>query len=436
MQGSGQPPASKGRYVSVQMPGILPRNLAPVVTARLTEEPVVVLTGARTVGKSTLIRACAEDHGVPVFDLDDVTTRQAVAADPALFTAGLPEPICIDEFQHELVLLDAIKSELNRDLRPGRYLLTGSTRYATLPEASQSLTGRAHVMTLWPFSQGELRGVRETFLDTVLDSPSALVIPMAATTSRVEYESAVLAGGLPLAMGRHAQAARDRWYRDYIAMVIERDVLEIRRVRQRGVLPQVLRRLASQTGQVLNAADVARLVSLEQNLVGDFIQLLESVFLVHRLGAYARTAGSRVGRRPKVHVVDSGLAAYLNGITAARLARRDPAILTEFGHLLETFVVNEIIKQAGWAETAVQFSHLRSKDGQEVDLVVETDDGRVVGIEVKAAGRVVSSDFAGLRLLRSRLGDDFVSGFVLHLGGQSYTPEDRLHVVPVDRIWS
>jgi predicted AAA+ superfamily ATPase len=420
----------------VLLSGIVPRNLARVVKARLTEEPVVVLTGARTVGKSTLLRACAEDHRVPVFDLDDVAVRESVAADPALFTSALAEPICIDEFQHELVLLDAIKSELNRDLRPGRYLLTGSTRYSMLPEASQSLTGRAHVMTLWPFSQGELRGVRETFLDTLMAGPSELVSPMASTTSRAEYESTLLAGGLPLALGRPTQAARDRWYRDYIAMVIERDVLEIRRVRQRAVLPQVLRRLASQTGQVLNAADVARLVALEQNLVGDFIQLLESVFLVHRLGAYARTAGSRVGRRPKVHVVDSGLAAHLNGITAARLARRDAAVLTEFGHLLETFVINEVIKQAGWSETPVQFSHLRTKDGQEVDLIVEAGDGRVAGVEVKAAGRVASKDFAGLRLLRSRLGDDFVAGLVLYLGGQSYTPEDRLHVVPVDRLWA
>src|SRR5205823_10259464 len=109
----------------------------------------------RTVGKSTLLRRCAEAHGVRVVDLDALTTRRAVSADPTLFVTG-PEPICIDEFQHELLLLDAIKAELNRDFRPGRYLLTCSTRYATLPATSQSLTGRTHVVDVWPLSQGEL----------------------------------------------------------------------------------------------------------------------------------------------------------------------------------------------------------------------------------------------------------------------------------------
>jgi len=414
---------------------IVTRHLEAVVAERLTEEPVVVLNGARTVGKSTLLQGCARDHGVDVLDLDDLAARQAVEADPALFVNSA-ELVCIDEFQHVLPVLDAIKAQLNRELRPGRYLLTGSTRYSTLPAASQSLTGRAHVVTVWPLSQGELRGQRETFLDVLVSDPARLATPAVSSTSRQDYEQMILTGGFPIALARKTAESRRRWFRDFLDMVVERDVLEIRKVRQRDVLPEILRRLAAQTAQLLNPAAVARTIELDKSTVNDFVRLLESVFLVHRLGAFGRTLSSRANHSPKVHLVDSGLAAYLLGITDSRLAARATATLTEFGHIIETFAVNEVLKQAGWAQSPVTFSHFRTKDGQELDLVCETEDGRIAGVEVKAASRVENNDFRGLRLLRDKLGSDFVGGVVLYLGPRSYTREDRLHVLPLDRLWS
>ena len=300
--------------MAVRQTGIITRHLETVIARRLTEEPVVVLSGARTVGKSTLLQSCAGAHGVQVLDLDDLATRQAVAADPSFFVSG-PEPVCIDEFQHVLPVLDAMKAELNRDLRPGRYLLTGSTRYATLPAASQSLTGRAHVMPVWPLSHGELHGRRETFLDRLITDPASLVTSAASTTTRRDYEQMILTGGFPIAVARTTPEGRRRWYRDFVDMVIERDVLEIRRVRQRDVLPEILRRLAAQGAQLLNPAAISRTINLDKSTVNDFIRLLESVFLVHRLGAYGRTLSSRANRSPKVHLVDSGLASYLLGVT-------------------------------------------------------------------------------------------------------------------------
>lgn len=411
------------------------RHLEEVLVARLLEEPVVVLNGARTVGKSTLLRACARSHGVPVLDLDDPETREAVARDPSRFVLG-NDLTCIDEFQHVLPVLDAIKAQLNRDLRPGRYVLTGSTRYATLPATSQSLAGRAHVMTVWPFAQGELRGVRESFLDTLFLDPGRMLARQPSGTSREQYEMLVLAGGFPLALSRSTDAARRRWFADFLNLVITRDALGIRTVRQRRVLPVILRRLAAQTAQLLKISAVAESVELDRTTVSDLVELLETVFLVHRLDAFGRTLSARMNRTPKVHVVDSGLGAYLLRITPSRLAARDPSTLTEFGHLIETFAVNELIKQAGWADIPCTFSHFRTPDGQEVDLVIETDDGRIAGVEVKAAGSVRSEDFRGLRLLRDRMGADFVGGVVLSLGDRAYTFEDRLHVLPLDSLWA
>lgn len=394
-----------------------------------------MLNGARTVGKSTLLRACAASFGVGVVDLDDPPTRQAVAADPTLAVRG-PVPVCIDEFQHELSILDAIKARLNQSVQPGQYLLTGSTRYATLPATSQSLTGRAHVLTVWPLSQGELRGRRETFLDALMRDPSELVAPTESTTTREEYERAVLAGGLPLALARPNDAARRRWFRDFLDLVITRDLLEIRRVRQRTVLPGILRRLAARSGQVLNLSTIGSDMGLDQSVVSDFVGLLESVFLIHRVHAYGRTLSTIVRRSPKVHLVDSGLGANLLGITQDKLTARNPAALTEFGHLVETFAVNEILKQAAWTDLPPVFGHFRTKEGDEVDLVCEADDGRVAGVEIKAATSPSEKDFRALRYLRDKLGPVFLGGVVLHLGSRSYTLADRLHAVPLDRLWT
>ena len=416
---------------------LLTRHLQTVLGELLQDEPVIILTGARTVGKSTVFAACAGFHGVTVLDLDDIETRRAVTADPGLFVAAdRPAPVCIDEFQHVPLLLDAIKSELNRDLRAGRYVLTGSTRYSSLPAASQSLTGRAHVVTMWPLSQGELTQRREGALDILVTDPAALVASTPSPHTRADYEQIVLAGGFPLALAREAGRARDRWFRDFVTLVVERDVMEIRKVRQRQVLPQVLQRLAGQTGQVVNIANIADSVGLDAATVKNYLGLLEAVFLIHRLEPFTRSAANRAIRSAKVHAVDTGLAAYLTGLTQQKLSGRVPAILTQFGHLVETFTVNELMKQAGWAQQEVEFSHFRTRDQQEVDLVIETSAGSVAAIEVKASGTVADHDFAGLRLLRDKLGSAFVGGAVVNLGQRSYTYEDRLHVLPLDRLWA
>jgi uncharacterized protein len=415
---------------------IIDRNLEPVISQRLTTVPVVIVTGARTVGKSTILAACARAHGSQVLDLDDMPTRRAVASDPSLYAQGPGEPVCIDEFQHVPAFLDAIKAELNTGPRPGRFLLTGSTRYDLLPRASQSLTGRAHIVTMWPFSQGELRGTRENFIDTLLNDAAALVTATPSSTSRASYEQMIVAGGFPIALSQPSRADRNRWFKDFITMIVQRDVMEIRRIRQRAAMPELLRHLASQSASVLNVAAIAEKMSIDARTLGDFVTLLEAVFLVHRLPAFGRTLSSRVNRSPKIHMTDTGLACYLLDLSEHRLAQRNPHVLTEFGHVVETFAVNELIKQAGWSGSAAEFSHLRTREQQEVDLVVEGDDGRIAGVEIKAGSTVTGEDFRGLRLLREQAGSDFAGGVLLNLGTRAYTFEDRLHIVPMDRLWA
>jgi predicted AAA+ superfamily ATPase len=400
----------------------------------MAEEPVVALHGPRAVGKTTLLRSLAGAHGAEVIDLDDLATREAVTVDPGTFVAG-PGPVFIDEYQHAPLLLDAIKAELNRDGSPGRFVITGSTRHDSLPVAAQALTGRLHLMTVYPLSQSELAGDDTNLVRTLFEDPRAEVSARPSETSRAEYAERVAAGGFPPALRRTTTAARGRWFDDYLRLCLERDAIELARIQQRAALPGLLARLAAQTGQVLNIAAAGEAAGLNKRTADNYAKLLEALFLVQRLPAWGTTLRARAAALPKLHVVDSGLAARLLRLTPERLTQANATALQQFGHLLETFVVGELRTQASWMDGIAGLGHWRTHDGAEVDIVVERDDGSVIAIEVKAGTRVVGRDLRGLRVIRDALGDAFIAGAVLHTGGRSYTAEDRIHVLPVDRLW-
>jgi predicted AAA+ superfamily ATPase len=415
---------------------ILVRRLADVASQRLVEEPVIAFQGPRTVGKSTLLGALASSFGVDVIDLDDPGLRSAANADPGTFVDG-PAPVCIDEYQHVPAILDAIKAELNRQLRPGRFVIAGSTRYDALPLTAQSLTGRVHLLTLWPLTQGEIQGVSENLLEALLEDPMN-AIPRGATseTTRQEYIARVTAGGMPIPLSRSTLAARNRWFDDYVQLVLDRDVRELASLRRREQLPLLLTRLAAQTARVLNLTSLAADAGLDRATATDYVKLLEAVFLIMRLPAWGRTLRKRTASAPKVHVVDSGLAARLLRLSPEKLVRRDPSSLSQFGHLLETFVVGELIRQASWLDQVSICGHWRTYEGEEVDLVVEREDGRLLAFEVKAASSVDGASMRHLAKLRDELGERFLAGVTLYTGSRSYRFDERLLVAPIDRLWT
>ena len=402
----------------------------------MAEESVVILTGPRTVGKSTLLAGLGREFDRPVLDLDRPDARAAAAADPGFLVSG-PGPVLIDEFQHVPEILDGIKAELNSDTRPGRFVLTGSTRYDVLPQAAQSLTGRAHVINVLPLSQGELDGHRERFINLLWQDPEQLLTMAAGRRcSRDEYVNRILAGGFPMILQRQTTRARTSWFADYVDLVVMRDVLDIARVRQREALPRLLRQLAAQTGQLLNITKAGQAAGLESSTANRYATLLEAAFMVQRLPAWGETLGKRLAAHPKVHVIDSGLAGWLLGLSTAKVNSRNPAVLTEFGHLVETFAVGEILKQVSWSDEVTTASHFRTEAGDEVDLILETWDGRVSGFEIKGGTRIKDPDLNGLRLLRDRLGDRFVGGFVFNLGELAYRKEDKIAILPLCTLWA
>ena len=398
-------------------------------------EFVIAIHGPRSVGKSTVLRRLAHDVGADVIDLDNLATHSAFAADPTLFITKIV-PLFLDEYQRVPSSLDAIKAVLNQSAVPGRFVITGSTRHDSLPPAAQALTGRLHILDLLPLSQGEISGVSENFLEIALHHPLVVARSTGKGLSRDDYIGRICAGGFPLALQREG-SSRDRWFDDYVRLSIERDVeLVAPRIRQATLLAPLLERLASQTGQVLNMAACADQIGMKKSTAENYVRLLEAVYLVRRLPAWGKTLRSRVGQLPKIHIIDSGLAARLLRLTPTRLATLNPSVMSEFGHLLETFVVGELLKQSSWLEDHAELSHWRTRDGDEVDLVVERDDGQIVAFEVKATTHIKDSDLKSMRTLRAMTGRSFVGGFLLYTGEHSYTVEEGIYVVPISRLWT
>jgi len=421
--------------VGVLVSNLTPRALAPKIAEDLEVFGAVAVMGPRTVGKSTLAREIARSTGGSFLDLDDPRRVDAARAEPAVFVAGLPEPIVIDEFQHAPEILAAIKAQLNVDYRPGRFLLTGSAHHQAVPELASYLAGRLSLRTLLPFAEAELGDSGVNVVDVLLGSGVESLRRDGARYDRRSLAELVLRGGFPLAVPLPA-GARARWLQSLAVTAVERIEDDVRSLRRPDVVVRMLHAAAARTAQILNAADLGRDLGLGRDQAGEYLSLLEAVHLVHRLPAWSTNFAARVTKSPKLHVVDSGLAGALLGIDTARLEPTEVHGSKMFGQLLETFVVNEVRKQASWAQETTALYHARTSEGLEVDLVIETPDGRVVGIEVKAGARFDPRDARHLRTLRDRLGSRFVGGLVLNTGPVAQRVEDRIAVAPVEVLWS
>ena len=340
------------------------------------------------------------------------------------------EPIVVDEFQRVPEIVLAVKAIVDRRREPGRFILTGSTRFMSIPKLSETLAGRAAILELWPFSVGETEGVAETFIDDLF-APGRSSFG-SFDPEPIDYLALACRGGFPVLLGRTPRSAA-RWLDAYVTTVTQRDVLELSRIQRSKDLLRMLKLVAARTAGVLNvsalAADAGQ---MPITTVRDYLALLESVYLIRRVPAWSTNLTAKVSHHPKLHVSDTGLAAFLLGLDVAGAQVRRAAVA---GPLLETFVVNELEKQLGWSSTSASISHFRDRGGAEVDVVLETRDGRVAAIEIKAGTRVDAVDLRGLELLRDRLGERFVRGVVLFTGAIPQDRGDRLSALPMRELW-
>lgn len=241
----------------------------------------------------------------------------------------------------------------------------------------------------------------------------------------------IVAGGYPAALARQTAARRAAWYRDYVETQIQRDVRDLSRIHSLEALPKLLAVAASYTGALINVTDLAVPLQLTRQTIQDYVTLLEHVFLLERLPAWHANRLSRLVKRPKLHVGDTGVACALLGIDAKALSKDGKAL----GSMLETFVLQELRRQAGGRPVPTSFFHFRDRDDFEVDIVLERGHSSVAGVEVKAAASVNEGDFRGLRKLRNVAGARFVSGVVLYDGAATIPFGDGLFAVPIRSLW-
>ncbi|NLE40145.1 MAG: ATP-binding protein [Pirellulaceae bacterium] len=410
---------------------MIPRHLSPQIADALRDTPVVYLQGARQTGKSTLAKAIAAEHGFADYlTLDAAAALSAADSDPEGFLAGLEGPTVIDEVQRVPRLVLAIKADVDRCRRPGRFLLTGSASVMALPKLSESLAGRMELHTLWPFSQGELIGRRETFVSQLFGP--TLNPPDAKALTQREIVEQLIVGGYPEARIRDKEERRHAWFDSYLTAILQRDVRDLANVDRLAELPRLLSLLASRTCQLINHADIARTLAIPQTTLKRYLSMMEMTFLVRLLPAWFMNIGKRLAKSPKLLILDTGLLTHLLAVDAERL-QADHTLL---GHVLENFVAVELLKQLGWSQRKCGLFHFRTTSGQEVDLVLEDASGQLVGIEVKAGATVDRHDFRGLKTLAETVGDRFARGVVLYMGPTPVPFAERLHALPIHWLWT
>lgn len=405
------------------------RNIQRRIEAALADTPVVLLNGARQTGKTTLVQALADTRNAAYFTFDDVATLASARSDPAGFIRDLTGPVVLDEIQKAAELFPAIKLAVDRNRKPGRFLLTGSANVMILPRLSESLAGRMEVIPLFPFSSGELAGVSETFIGGLFAGERNKGKQKTTGLTVVER---VARGGYPQAVEREEPSRRSSWFASYISTLLQRDVRDLARVDALHALPNLLKLLAVRTGGLFNLSDVGRDARLPHSTLTRYLVLLEALFLIHRLPAWSVNLGKRLVKTPKLHVADSGLACHLMGADGARF-QQDPSL---FGRVVESFVAAELLKQASWSDAPVSLYHYRTSAGAEVDLIIEKADGAIAGVEVKASATVTSGDFTGLQGLRDQLGRRFRAGVVLYTGEQRLPFGDKLWALPIESLWT
>ncbi len=404
-----------------------PRFIERRLREALSDTRVVTVVGPRQAGKTTLAKQIA-GHGSTFLTLDDETTLKAAKSDPIGFIRGLDRAV-IDEIQRAPDLLLAIKASVDTDPRPGRFLLTGSANLMMLPRVADSLAGRMEIVPLLPLAQAEIQGTPCTFIDD-------LFAGNVARPTRVlegdELVHTVLSGGYPEALARHRPLRRQRWYLDYIDAIVQRDVRDVAQIDQLRLLPKLLRVLAEHSSQIVNYSGFSAPLGMNHVTAQKYVGVLQNLFLITTLQPWYSNRLKRLIKTPKIHFLDSGLLAALRDLSLEQI-RYDR---TPLGPVLETYVLGELLKHASWSNGRYNFFHYRDKDRNEVDIVIEDQRSRVVGIEVKAAATVSASDFAGMRRLSEATGERFVHGIVLYDHNQLVPFGEKLSAVPLSTLWS
>lgn len=412
---------------------LLRRNATPLAEETLADTPITVISGARQVGKSTLLHQLVRDRDARVLNLDDLGDRSAAEADPDGFASQYPQGLlAIDEVQRVPELLTSLKASVDRDRRPGRFLITGSADLLSLRGAQESLAGRAQTIPLEGFSRDELAGRTADFASFAWSLPSIGTPNDHPGITRRGYLDLATTPTFPELRDR-TNRPRERWLSGYTERLLAKDSTDITGILYPDRLETLITVIAARNSGEFVAARIGREINVPERSIPAYLQALRSVFLVRVILGWSNNIANRAVATPKVALTDTGLAAHLAGVDVDGLDRAVSSALT--GGLVEGFVLGELAKQRAWSAKSTRMFHYRDDHGREVDIVLEDRRRDIVGVEVKTSSTPRAGDFKGLQYLRERLGGRFIAGIVLHTGERSLPFGDRLWALPIATLW-
>lgn len=409
------------------MAGIYPRWQKTTIETIIKERRVLLLSGPRQCGKTTLARIL-ESSDTEYRTLDDGTLKEAAENDPQGFVRHQAKTLIIDEAQRVPELLPAIKKAVDENSRPGQYLLTGSADIQSIPTVKESLAGRVAKIRLRPLAQGEIKASGPGFIENAFDRDFSL--------KPVYYDrDAVLEmafrGGFPEPM-RLSDRGRRRWHDDYISAILERDLKAIAKIHRKNAMKELVKTLAAWSGKFMDISAIGSGLSIMRPTVESYINALEMLYIVERVLPWTKTDYSRAGKRSKLFLADSGLMSSLLKYNPEQV-RFDS---DRSGKLIETFAFNEIMAQVDTSDGRYELFHYRDREKREIDFLIEREDQALLGIEIKAGSSISKKDFRHLDWFQKNLvKEKGFTGIILYTGQYPVSFGDNLWAVPFGSLW-
>lgn len=405
------------------------RNISGTLEKALSRSPVVLLTGARQTGKTTLVKKIGQTKKYKYITFDDLRYLSAAQNDPISFINSLEKPVILDEVQRVPQLFLPIKHYIDNNRNAGTFILTGSANPLLIPHLGDSLAGRMEILKLYPLSQGELLNKQETFTEVAFTENIAQL--KCENISRQTMLNKLIIGGYPSAQNINKED-RTAWFDAYLTTILQRDVKDLSRIEGIAQLPNLLQLLATRTSCLANTSELSRAIEISNTTLNRYLTLLETLFLIFFQQPWSTNLGKQLVKAPKVYLGDVGLLLHL-----LRIESSDFLFDTQMmGKVIETFVVSEILKQISFKPNRIKIFHYRTQTGNEVDILLEDTSGNIVGIEVKSGETVTKGDFKGLVHLKEAIGKKFAMGIVLYSGSEKIPFGEKLWAMPISALWA